>query len=292
MAKESSSVSGSCWCGALDWRTCFRTRRFGLVRCLSCQTYRIDPPPIADEGEASTFYTDYYSASVESTEAPVAGRESRFWRVVAQVPELGRAGAAVLDFGCGEGQLCGELRASGWPSVTGIDVSRSRVGRARKTYPDVEFDDRGSDSLAARRGLFGLVVMDNVVEHLPKPMDLMMQLRECLVHSGRIVVITPNMKSGHFRLLGRLWTPELSAHAHIFLFTPSPLSRLIREAGFEVERVGTFHLPLRFDFALREFLRTRIVKPLIWRFGQELGGVWGRLIRSGEMVYVVGVRAR
>ena len=288
----SARPEGSCWCGAQDWRICFRTATFGLIRCRRCGTFRIDPPPIAGEREAPEFYTDYYASHPAAAAAPrrASGRTSRFWRVVGQVPDLLRAGRRVLDFGCGEGGLCEELRAAGWPSVTGVDVSQSRIARARREHPDVDFDDRGREALRDRRDAYDLIVSDNVVEHLTDPAAVLAELRECLVPSGRIVLITPNLQSGHFRLLGRRWTPELSPQSHVFLFTPDSLRRLVEAAGLRVERVGSFHLPLRYGFAIRDFFRSGSLKDLIWRLAQETGGLWGRILGSGEMVYAVGVR--
>ncbi len=276
-----------CWCGSVQWRLVFRTRRFGLILCASCGTFRIDPPPISDDREAPDFYTEYYTATEAPPSEPPIGRESRFWRVVRHVPELARPGNTVLDFGCGEGNLSAELRDAGWRSVVGVDVSRSRVTRARRRFPGIAFDDRGIGALPDYRGVFDLIVMDNVIEHLPRPLETLARLRECLVPGGALVTITPNMESGHFRLLGRRWTAELSPHSHIFLFTESSLRRAMTEAGLQIRAAGSFHLPYALAFALREFRRTHGVKDLVWRLGYEAAAFSGRLIRSGEMVYTV-----
>src|SRR5256885_2469346 len=205
-----------CWCGASGWRAVFRTPRFGLVRCQSCGSYRIDPPPIANEAEAAAFYTDYY-ARPEGRDAPrpavsPLARGSRFWRVAEQVAELNRIGQVALDVGCGEGRLCGELRRAGWPVVVGVDVSRTRISRARQSHPDVVFSDRPVAELGLAPRSVDLIVMDNVVEHLTEPASLIAQLRRYLAPHGLLVVITPNMRSGNFRSLGRRWTPELAPH--------------------------------------------------------------------------------
>jgi 2-polyprenyl-3-methyl-5-hydroxy-6-metoxy-1,4-benzoquinol methylase len=292
-SEKAALESGHCWCGAAERVVRFRTKKFGLLGCPACGTSQIDPPPIGNEEEAAGFYTDFYEdGEVEEDAAAESppGRSSRFWRVAERVPSLDTAGRSVLDFGSGEGTLCGELAAAGWASVTGIDVSRSRVARARAAHPGVVFDDRGSDALATRSGAFDLVILDNVIEHLSDPVGVLAQLRQTLAPGGRIVLITPNLESGRFRLLGRRWTPELSPHAHIFLFTARSLSRLAARAGFQAREVGDFLLPLRYGMAVRGLLQTRNVKEAVWRLGQETGGLWGRVIGSGEMVYLVGER--
>ena len=279
----------SCWCGAENGEQQFRTRTFGLVRCGSCGCYRIDPPPISRDDEAATFYTRYYDGSNGHGSARPAAprRTSRFWQVARQEPSLEQAGGEAADIGCGEGHLCHELRLAGWPTVIGLDVSRARIERARKLYPDGEFYDRSIDETGVPAASLDLVVMDNVIEHLPQPVVMLRTLRRYLKAEGRIVVITPNMTSGHFRLLGRLWTPELAPHAHIYLFTPASMRLVLANAGFAAESIGSFHLPVYSPVEWGARLASADVKGAVWRAVQELGGIYGRLIGTGPMLYAV-----
>jgi 2-polyprenyl-3-methyl-5-hydroxy-6-metoxy-1,4-benzoquinol methylase len=192
-----------------------------------------------------------------------------------------------MDFGCGEGGLSGELLGAGWKAVVGIDVSRSRVARAQLRFPAIRFDDRGLAALDDYHEAFDLIVMDNVIEHLPRPVEVLRRLRSCLVAGGTLVAITPNMESGRFKMLGRLWTQELSPHAHIFLFTESSLSAAMEAAAMRVTGRGNFHLTSAVGHALREFGRDRRAKDLLWRLGHEVAGTWGRMIGAGEMIYAV-----
>ncbi len=289
-------IGGSpCWCGQGEFRRCFRTKRFGLVRCTSCGCFRIDPPAFEREEESARFYTDYYAKGDGNgnggrdwdASAPLARtRDSRFWKVVDQVPDLDRPRETVADIGCGEGGLCAELKAAGWPSVFGVDVSQTRITRARKRYPAIEFFDRPFRDTEVGRTL-DLAIMDNVIEHLPNPASTLESVRSCLKPDGRLVVITPNMESGHFRLLGRRWTPELSPHAHIFLFTSPALHLLLSMTGFVVEASGSFHLrPYPLTEWLREWRRGKL-KEALWHTIQEAGGYYGRLVNAGPMLYGV-----
>jgi hypothetical protein len=105
--------------------------------------------------------------------------------------------------------------------------------------------------------------------------------------SGKLVVITPNMTSGCFQLLGRRWTPELAPHAHVFLFVPSSLERLIGRSGLIVEAVGSFHLPIYSPIEWLSRVASGDVKGALWRAGQEAGSLYGRLIGQGSMLYAV-----
>ena len=277
--------SRSCWCGASSWTLRFRTSRFGLIQCLRCGCYRIDPPPVKTSEQAESFYTQYYLGAARDTTRGTT-KSSRFWRVAERVPPLQVPGQAALDFGCGEGILCAELKASGWKSVVGFDVSQSRIARARQSHPEIDFIEQGQGQSGLRCCSFDLVVMDNVVEHLLLPLETLAELKGCIRPGGRIVVITPNMESGCFRLLGRRWTPELAPHAHVFLFTPRALRSLAQRAGFVVDQVGHFHtgwLDLR-DWIER--LRSG-VKRTSWCALQEAGKAYSWLVDAGPMLYAV-----
>ena len=284
-----------CWCETPQWSRCWQTQSFGLIQCRSCGTYRIDPPPIATGDEAASFYTDYYRIA-KNGGYPTAGsgsngasrqRGSRFWRVVAKLPELEAIKERAADIGCGEGQLCGELQSAGWPSVIGVDVSSARIARAKLRHPNIAFHDQPLERIGIAEGSLDLIVMDNVIEHLPEPAIMVSSLGRYLKPAGKLVVITPNMISGSYRLLGRRWTPELAPHAHVFLFAPASLAQLIRKTGLEVEAVGSFHLPFYPPRAYLARLFSGDVKGAVWRAGQEAGGFYGRLIGNGDMLYAV-----
>jgi SAM-dependent methyltransferase len=281
----------TCWCGTRVQPTRVRAETFALLRCPSCGCFRIDPPPITTDEQSGDFYTAYYAMRQltrrEGATGGGAGRHSRYWRVVDQVPTLGAPVRTVIDFGSGEGRLCFELSQSGCQDVVGVDISRARVARARGLYPGIRFYDRPMDQTDLPRGAADLCVMDNVIEHLTEPQVALESIQRYLKPFGRIVVITPNMESGHFRLLGRRWTPELAPHAHVFLFTAASLSRALVNAGFVVQTVGALHDD---PYPIREWTRRLFsgdVKGALWRAHQELGRLYGRAIGAGSMLFAV-----
>jgi 2-polyprenyl-3-methyl-5-hydroxy-6-metoxy-1,4-benzoquinol methylase len=283
-----------CWCGEGELRREFKTHRFGLVRCVACGCYRIDPPPVTQDQESAEFYTQYYSTSEDARnlvpEDPAATRNSRFWKVVDRFPELAIPRGRVADIGCGEGGLCAELKAAGWPWVVGFDLSRSRIERARRLHPGIGFQARPFPGEGIAEASLDLVVMDNVIEHLTDPASTLRTVARHLARGGRVAVITPNMRSGQFRLLGRRWTPELSPHAHIFLFTPDSLRRLLSMCGLEVETTGSYQMePYPIGRMIAEF-RRREFKEAAWHAMQEAGSFYARLIKSGPMVFAVAKR--
>jgi 2-polyprenyl-3-methyl-5-hydroxy-6-metoxy-1,4-benzoquinol methylase len=299
MSSETAPLA--CWCDAERYVVQFRTSRFGLLRCTACGCFQINPPAIRADQESRDFYTSYYSArdAQASGDTPPfqastarAPRESRFWRVAAQYSALDVAGETVVDVGCGDGVLCGELLQAGWTRVVGIDVAQHRIEHARRMYPSASFHCGSIDECGVAPASVDLAIMDNVIEHLPAPRAFLESLHRYVKPGGRVVLITPNMESGNYRLLGRRWTPELAPHAHIFLFTRASLSRLLERAGYAVETSGTFVPPTTYGHESLRAAASGDVKVCIWSAAQAAGDVFARAIGQGAMVFASGRKGR
>jgi hypothetical protein len=134
-----------------------------------------------------------------------------------------------------------------------------------------------------------LVIIDNVIEHVPQPVEFLATLREYLKPSGHLVAITPNMESGNFKLLGRRWTPELAPHTHVFLFTHDSIRQCMQLAGFNVIAQGDFHVGIASPIqVLKRFFKGDL-KGALWRMMQDTGSVYSRLLGAGPMLFVVSL---
>jgi SAM-dependent methyltransferase len=279
-----------CWCGSGTWQARIAARRFAVLKCSNCGVHRIDPVPLQSSEESESFYTKYYrkvGTGVRPIQTPSKSRLAGFWRVADKYEPLYQVGRRVVDIGCGDGHLCAELSGQGWPSVVGVDISKTRVARARELYPNLTFFDTPLAKVCEKQSL-DLIVMEALIEHLLRPMETMREYYEFLAPGGRIVLTTPNMDSGEFRFLGKRWTSMLAPHAHIFLFSPASIRRLLSEAGFNVEAVGNYHTPLYRPIDYVKRMARGDLKGTLWRAHQDLGVVYGRMIGSSSMLFAVG----
>ncbi|MEO8017638.1 MAG: methyltransferase domain-containing protein [Pseudomonadota bacterium] len=55
--------------------------------------------------------------------------------------------AIILDYGCGQGRLCGELMALGYVNVLGIDSSAEMIRVAREEVPDTGFAENDGEQV-------------------------------------------------------------------------------------------------------------------------------------------------
>jgi len=102
-----------------------------------------------------------------------------------------RADERVLDVGCGSGALAQDLAERAGASVVGIDLSAANVdaARAKHAHPRVTYrvgDAR--DDIAG--GPFDVVILSNVLEHLPDRAAFLSRLKDEL-RPGRFLIRVP-----------------------------------------------------------------------------------------------------
>ncbi len=280
-----------CWCGSAKWEVKFSQPGYQLLHCTNCGVFRNDPPPVSNNDENADFYTSYYEIKKEDGKMELpATKNSRFWKVADKENILAQKDGTVLDLGCGDGGLCGELKADGWGTVIGIDVSKKRIINAKNRYPTLMFFDVPISDTNIKKESIDLIIMDNVIEHIPVPQKFIEELLPYLKPSGKMILITPNMRSGNFRLLGKRWTPELCPHAHVYLFTIPAINKLTKSAGFQYNASGSFHLKLTSPLQIIKRLVTGGPKAFLWKLGQVSGDWYGRIIGQGQMLYNITVK--
>lgn len=130
----------------------------------------------------------------------------------------------VLDVGPGIGDFLrsfpGSIGADPNPRIVefgrrqGLNIVQMREGK-------LPFDSHSFDT----------VVLDNVLEHIEEPADLLLEIRRVLVPGGRFLVGVPGPK-------GFATAPD-----HKVFYDEPGLVRTLSEHGFNVERM--FHTPVK-----------------------------------------------
>jgi 2-polyprenyl-3-methyl-5-hydroxy-6-metoxy-1,4-benzoquinol methylase len=158
---------------------------------------------------------------------------------------LERIGARrVLDLGCGNGELCGQLERAGY-DVVGVEVDSDGVRIARQEHPGVTFHNFGvhDDPQLLMRAVgdrsFDAVVSTEVIEHLYAPHLLPAYARGVLVENGHLILSTPyhgyakNLMLSLFNHWDQHHTP-LWHGGHIKFWSAATLERLLQENRFHV----------------------------------------------------------
>jgi len=141
----------------------------------------------------------------------------------------GRPPGRLLEVGCGSGVRLRKLAAMGWDAEGqdvdpgAVDCARQRSGCRVHLGPVEKLGLEGSS--------YDAVVMNHVLEHLPRPVESLQECRRLLRPGGVLLAVTPNLDgAGHGRF-GCKWMP-LDPPRHLFLYSPPALLRLGRRADF------------------------------------------------------------
>ena len=182
---------------------------------------------------------------------------ARYRSVLRRIP----AGATrILDVGCGDGYLS-YLIAKGNPRahITGIDDEASGIWQAntmtaRAGLRNLEFRHAPAGRIPFGDAEFPLVVLADVIEHVPQVPAMLRELKRVLAAGGALIVTTPN------RQPGSLWDPR-----HVKEYTPRDL-RSELEAFFSVGAVcGSW--PMHYFKMWRRKRIGRVVLDLAARAG-------------------------
>ncbi|KQV44865.1 hypothetical protein ASD07_20190 [Duganella sp. Root336D2] len=149
----------------------------------------------------------------------------------------------IVDVGCGNGEKLVHYFPAEEFNTVGLDFHGS-LELASTTFPGarwVECDLNSSGDLAR---VFGdldpdepvLLILSDVIEHIPDPRLLLAQLRTVLMRhlTNRLVVSTPDRHVMDYASYGT--TPE--NRAHVREWTHEELASFCEAAGFQVERCG------------------------------------------------------
>jgi 2-polyprenyl-3-methyl-5-hydroxy-6-metoxy-1,4-benzoquinol methylase len=143
-------------------------------------------------------------------------------------------GERVLDIGAKWGGFGQGARSMGFEiDYTGLDLSEENVRKATELGLDVRLAD-ASQPLPFDDPEYDCVICLELLEHLPKPIFLLGEIRRVLKPEGRAVLSVPNPYSWVeiYRELFRRPDPE----GHLNSFTTPVIVNLLALAGLRLER--------------------------------------------------------
>ena len=221
-------------------------RTFGFSACISCRSLFIDPVPA--EEELAHFYPPRYwwSSSqgllnkVESVYRRIALRDHVSFIVKAsKTLAEQRSPVRLLDIGCGGATLLGALRKKGF-EVLGFDPAPEAAAIANADYGVEVITGARLQDAKFSNASFDVVTLFHVMEHVPNPRDLLVEVRRILQVGGRVVLQVPNIESWQFRLCRMRWY-GLDVPRHVINYSSQSMQQLLLDSGFRARRVCHFN---------------------------------------------------
>jgi SAM-dependent methyltransferase len=94
------------------------------------------------------------------------------------------------------------------------------------------------ESLGLQAGGYDVVLMSEILEHIPKPRRALEEVHSLLRPGGALYLTTPNIGSLARRVLGSRWG-VIAVPEHLHYFDLASLRRLLTSVGFEVAAIST-----------------------------------------------------
>jgi SAM-dependent methyltransferase len=141
-----------------------------------------------------------------------------------------RAGARVLDAGCGSGRTLQEL--TGYGEVSGIELDPDAAAvAASKGYGEVQVGRL--EELPWEDATFELITCLDVIEHTPDDRATLMELRRVARPGGWLLVTVPAYQA--------LWSLHDAANHHYRRYGRRALRQAAVETGWRIHRVTSFN---------------------------------------------------
>lgn len=133
------------------------------------------------------------------------------------------AGVKILDVGCGNGAFVQAARAAGL-DAWGQELSKD-------SDSDFIYAGQQLEDVAFPTDNFDVITLHDVLEHLPRPLDTLREVRRILKRPGKLIVDFPRF---HHESGVHHW----KAVEHLWMFTEDQLRELLVAAGFQVTAVS------------------------------------------------------
>jgi 2-polyprenyl-3-methyl-5-hydroxy-6-metoxy-1,4-benzoquinol methylase len=199
------------------------TNGFHVARCGSCaHVFIIDLP---DERRLEEVYRRYsYDTNDLKTISPVVFE--RLDQIVGTFDGI-RKTNRLLDVGFGAGAVLATGQRRGW-DVYGIELSALAVEQAHEHgFPNAI---HGNFLTAPfEPASFDVVMMTELIEHLPHPLPYLEQAHRLLRTGGELYLTTPNGAGISGRILGTEWS-VLAPPDHLNLFSPCSLRTALKRS--------------------------------------------------------------
>jgi SAM-dependent methyltransferase len=224
-------------CPACDRTTChllrFRTSGCDILQCQSCDLGRTE----ASGFDPAAYYTkDYFSGGHSDGYADYLGAEPvlrrEFTRSVTFIRSY-RSNGKLLELGCAYGFFL--MEAARHFDVAGIELAAEAVDHGRRAGLNI-LSGLANETNLRQIGCVDVIVLFDVIEHLPEPRETLALCYQYLNPGGIIVITTGDFGSALAKLSGvkwRLMTPP----QHLWFFTQESMRRLSASLGLSMAQV-------------------------------------------------------
>ena len=212
---------------------------YSFVRCTACGLVYTNPQ--VDEKKLNELYgksqaNDLWSA-LTLNEKERAWKDLYYREHLSIINELsGHKPLRILDVGCATGQFITIAHEMG-NEVAGIELSKYSYEHL-KNNSVLDVYNCTLEEANFTENSFDVVTLFGVLEHLPKPKDIIKQVKRILKNDGLLLVIVPNVYS-LYNILLREKSETFNGRNHLVYYSLETLNQFFQSEDFRIEHQST-----------------------------------------------------
>lgn len=248
-------------------------KSFNIYYCSFCNTSFVWPHEVDNkiynyiysQADVIPGYNRYakYAAEIKKQKNALnylAGKEATYFAVRDILKHHVDKKQKILEVGSGLGYLTYALDREGY-NITGLDISRDAVEKAEKQFGKYFICEDVHQFAIDNNGKFDVVILTEVIEHVPDPSGFSNVLLKLLKSEGTLIISTPN-KSAYPQ--DEYWNTELPP-VHLTWFSEDSFKIISQQKGlsftfFDFTDFNRKHLDYTkfkyYDFYNKRHIRT------------------------------------
>lgn len=156
-----------------------------------------------------------------------------YWFIISELKKCYKKDNMILEVGCGIGYLTYALNHAGFNTV-GSDIADNVIDKAIQLFGPY-YQKGGVEALLFKNLKFDFIILTEVIEHIPEPIDFLKKLKLLLNENGIIFLTTPN-KSAFSK--DALWLTD-APPIHLWWFSERSIYRVADEIKMECKIIKT-----------------------------------------------------
>lgn len=230
-----------------------RSDGLSVTFCVSCDlwyTSRV-PPKVAIVETYKNYYETIMPVKFDNTLADdikkattrmikTRNYDFRLIRLIALTGEL--QGKRIIDIGCGTGQFLFYLSSLG-ADVVGCEMSEEAC-HFIKEHLGIQVFYGGIEEHIGKIGKVDVVLLNDVIEHFIRPLDVLNAVNSILEKNGLIVIWTPNGgNAGRSVETAKKWVGFSIDLEHMQYFSPTSIIRIAKKYNWELVHLESMGYP-------------------------------------------------
>lgn len=242
-------------CKSGSFSVLFEKNSYEIIKCERCGLIKtnfnkeFDPEGIYNDSYFQGGQEDGY-ANYEASQKVI---KVEFERVIKYLRKRfpGKENKRLLEIGCAYGYFLDVARK--YYDCSGIEVSGYASAIAKERHQDIfcgtisEFSDKTT-------GIYDIVVMLDVIEHLLTPDEDLTRIFSLMNPGGVLCLTTGNIDSLYAKISGKHWR-LMTPPQHLYFYSAKTISRLLNNSGFEILSITAPYKIVPAGLALYQIVR-------------------------------------